>query len=86
MRKYLRAILTLATIGLLFYTIIDLNSQVRAFKKAEVQLREQNDSLLNEVFIKSVELGRIEVATSQILSKYPTIYEKYNQYLDQTTE
>lgn len=93
MRKYLSATLSILTILILFYTIIDLTNQVRTYKKDSVEMMNRldsmtlaNDSLVDQVFIKSVELGRIEVATNQVLSKYPTIYEKYHQHLETQTE
>lgn len=82
MRKYISAALSIASIGLLFYTIYDLREQVKQIPV----LQSQNDSLVNEVFILQTELGRVEVGTNQVLSKYPKIYEEYNQYLQKETE
>lgn len=93
MRKYVRAVLSISTIGLLFYTLMDLRNQVQSLKTAQTHaafhadsLTKVNDSLTNEVFIKSVELGRVEISASQVLSKYPKIYEEYHSFLYDSTE
>lgn len=81
-KKYIGAILSIGSIGLLFYTLFDLRAQLKQVPK----LQQERDSLINELFIKQTELGRIEVSTNQVLSKYPKIYEEYTEYLQKETE
>lgn len=93
MRNYLKAFLSIGTMGLLFYTIIDLNTQVKTYKrthailiKSQDSLVKINDSLQTEVFTHQVELGRVEIAVNQALSKYPLIYEEYQRFVIDSTE
>lgn len=89
MKKYIGPILSISTIGLLFYTLFDLKQQVKQIPELNKQLDSIScikDSLHDELFIISVEAGRHEVTRDEILRKYPKIYEEYNSYLETQTE
>lgn len=89
MKKYIGPILSIATIGMLFYTLFDLKEQVKQIPQLQKELDTvmyQRDSLHDEAFILNVELGRHEVTREEVLSKYPKIYEEYNSYLHTQTE
>lgn len=89
MKKYIGPILSITTIGLLFYTIFDLKEQVKQIPQLQRELDSVmyiRDSLHDEAFILNVELGRHQITREEILTKYPKIYEEYNTYLYTQTE
>lgn len=83
MKKYIGPILSIGTISLLFYTLFDLKNQVKQIPV----LREQVDSLHQELFIEKTNAGRHEITREEILKfKYPKVYEEYNKFLETETE
>ncbi len=58
MKKYISAVLSIGTVGILFYTLFDLRQQVSSLKKELVVVTAQKDSLYDENFIKHVQLDR----------------------------
>lgn len=89
MKKYIGPILSIATIGMLFYTLFDLKEQVKQIPVLEHQLDSVQcikDSLYDEAFILHVEMGRHEITREEVLTKYPKIYEEYNSFLHSETE
>jgi len=83
MKKYITAGLSIGTIGLLFYTLFDLKNQVRQIPVLQHQL----DSLNMELFNEKVDAGRHELTREDFLkTKYPKIYNEYEQYLSKETE
>lgn len=82
MKKYIGPILSIATIGMLFYTLFDLKEQIKQIP----QMQKQIDSLHDETFILGVENMRHEITRDEVLSKYPKVYEEYNSYLSTETE
>ncbi len=89
MKKYIGPILSISTVGLLFYTLFDLKQQVKQIPKLKQELNSVTylkDSLHDELFIIRVEAGRHEITRDEILRKYPKIYEEYNSYLETQTE
>lgn len=89
MKKYIGPILSISTIGLLFYTLFDLKEQVKQIPILERQLDSVQyikDSLHDEAFILHVEMNRHEITREEVLSKYKKIYDEYNTYLYSQTE
>lgn len=93
MKNIIKAVISISTIALLFVTLFDLNSQVRAYKSMQSQWVQKEDSLIrlsdslqSEVFRAQVEEGRLGITVNQILSKYPKVYAEFNQYLETQTE
>jgi hypothetical protein len=62
MKKYINAFLSLATVGILLYTINDQHKQIQHYKQEQVIV----DSLREELFNAQSELGRYEM-TLEIL-------------------
>lgn len=89
MKKYIGPILSIATIGMLFYTLFDLKEQVKQIPQLQKELDSvmyQRDSLHDEAFMLNVELGRHEVTREEVLTKYPKVYDEYNTFLYTQTE
>lgn len=83
MKKYIGPILSIATIGMLFYTLFDLKNQIKLIPI----LQNQVDSLQQELFIEKTDAGRHEITREEILKlKYPKVYEEYNKFLETKTE
>jgi len=64
MKKYINAILSIASVGMLFYIIFNQKQQITELKatKSNVDsLHQVIDSLNNELFVKGIEVGRYEV-------------------------
>ena len=89
MKKYIGPILSISTIGLLFYTLFDLKEQVKQIEPLKQQLKQMEhirDSLHDDLFNAKVELGRHEITREEVLGKYKKIYDEYNTYLYSQTE
>lgn len=82
MKKYINPILNITTITLLFYTVYSLHNDVKEIPV----LQQRVDSLQGELFILQTEAMRHEITREQILTKYPDVYEEYNNYLSTETE
>lgn len=89
MKKYIGPILSIATIGMLFYTLFDLKEQIKQIPQLQQQLdslQHQRDSLHDEAFNLGVENMRHEITRDEVLTKYPKVYDEYNSYLSTQTE
>lgn len=83
MKKYIGLILTLGSLLILFYTLMDLKEQVKEIP----QLNQQIDSLQMELFNEKVDAGRHEITREDFLkTQYPKVYEEYNKFLESETE
>lgn len=63
MKKYINAVLSLASVGMLFYIIYNQREQIKTFKKenSKVELiKHECDSLQSEIFTKDIQIGRYE--------------------------
>ena len=84
----LRASLVLSILTLLWVTvmwnndIIFINNQ----KNTIDSLRNRSDSLYDENFIKSVELGRDELTWEYVKEKFPNVYNNAMNYKSHETE
>jgi len=89
MKKYIGPILSIATIGMLFYTLFDLKEQVKQIPKLQKELKSVmyiKDSLHDENFILHIEMSRHEITRDEVLTKYPKVYDEYNTFLYTQTE
>lgn len=86
MKKYIGAVLSIGTVGILFYTLFDLRHQVDNLKKELVITTAQKDSLHDENFIKQVEIGRYELTINHLESINPKAAEQFKTYLGHETE
>ena len=63
MKKYVSAILTISSIGMLFYILFNQKQQIENLKiensKVEV-IKHERDSLSAEIFTKDIQIGRYE--------------------------
>lgn len=89
MKKYINAILSIATLGLLFYTLIDLKEQVKqipVLKKEVDSLSIIKDSLTNEVFMREIQNGRYESTIYYLEETNPKAATEFKNYLEHETE
>jgi len=86
MKKYISAVLSIGTVGILFYTLFDLRQQVNSLKKEIEVVTNQKDSLYNENFIKNVQLDRYELSVDYLLTKNPNAALQLINYMNHETE
>ena len=86
MKKYISAVLSIGTVGILFYTLFDLRQQVSSLKKELVVVTAQKDSLHYENFIKGVELGRYELSLDYLQDKNPNAALQFVNFMNHETE
>jgi hypothetical protein len=89
MKKYIGAVFSIATIGLLFYTLYDLKEQVKEIDVLQKQLDSTTavrDSLINEVFIREVENGRYETTLYYLQETNPKAALEFINYMNHETE
>jgi hypothetical protein len=86
MKKYISAVLSIGTVGILFYTLFDLRKQVNTLKKDLVVITAQRDSLHDENFIKQIEIGRFELTLNHLESVNPKAALQFVNYMGHETE
>jgi len=86
MKKYISAVLSIGTVGILFYTLFDLRQQVSSLKKELAVVTAQKDSLYDENFIKHVQLDRYELSVDYLLTKNPNAALQLINYMNHETE
>jgi hypothetical protein len=89
MKKYIGAVLSIGTLAMLFYTLFDLKNQVKQISVLQHQLdvvTAQRDSLHDEDFAKSVELGRYELTLDYLQEKNPKAALQFVNYMSHETE
>ena len=63
MKKYINAILSIASVGMLFYIILDQKQQIKTLKAQQPSidsLHKVIDSLNGDILIKNIDIGRYE--------------------------
>jgi hypothetical protein len=89
------AMLLLSLIILTFFFIQQENelkkykSEIKFISGGDIekeQLREQVDSLRDELFIEKVDAGRHELTREEIFGKYPKVAKEYDEYYSHQTE
>ena len=89
MKKYIGPILSIATIGMLFYTLFDLKEQVKQIPQLQQQLDSTQvlvDSLHDELFNVTVEVGRYETTLDWFKEEHPKEAKKFEEWLSHNTE
>lgn len=89
MKKYIGPILSIATIGMLFYTLFDLKEQVKVIPQLKKDLQEKQrvlDSVNNELFISSTIVTRYEITLDWYKTEHPKEAAKFEDWLSHNTE
>lgn len=89
MKKYISAALSITTIGLLFYTLIDLKEQVKQITVLQHEVHSLTtikDSLVNEVFIHEVTNGRYEITIDHLQKTNPKAALEFINFMNHETE
>ena len=63
MKKYIGPVLSLASVGMLFYILFDQKEQIKNLQQenSKVELiKHERDSLQSEMFTKDIQIGRYE--------------------------
>jgi hypothetical protein len=80
-----RGLLALALIVLVIMTF-EYFEKDRVYQELKVSSSKQIDSLYDENFIKSVELGRDELTWEYVKEKFPNVYNNAMNYKSHETE
>jgi hypothetical protein len=89
MKKYITAILSIGTVGLLFYTLFDLKNQVKQIPVLQHQLDSvtiQLDSLSLINFENEVQNGRYEITLEQLKETNPKAAKEFEEFMNSKTE
>lgn len=89
MKKYINAVLSISTIGLLFYTLIDLRKQVKQVEVLQFQL----DSVIVKLdiqhdlnFATQVENGRYQMFLEHLKEVNPKAADEFENFTARATE
>ena len=82
MKKYINAFLSLATVGILLYTINDQHKQIQHYKQEQVIV----DSLREELFNAQSELGRYEMTEEHLKETDPETAKEFEDFKEKETE
>jgi hypothetical protein len=80
-----RGLLALALLVLVIMTF-EYFEKDRVYQELKVSSSKQIDSLYDENFIKSVELGRDELTWEYVKEKFPNVYNNAMNYKSHETE
>jgi hypothetical protein len=87
MKKYIGAILSLSSIGMLFYIIFDQKHQIQtltSLKPDMDSIQHVIDSLHDENFIQHTELDRYDIAIEKLRENYPQAADQFDECLKDT--
>ena len=84
----IKAILGLASVGLMLVTMYEQNNKINELKSEVKTLKEQNgvDSLQAELFIKQTEVGRYELSLEHLKDVNPKGAKQFEDYMAHETE
>ena len=85
MKKYIGAILSLASVGMLFYIIFHQKEQIQTLKSSRPNIDSVQhiiDSLHDENFIQHTELDRYDIAIERLRENYPQAAEQFDDCLN----
>jgi hypothetical protein len=85
MKKYIGAILSLSSIGMLFYIIFDQQYQIKTLTSSRPNMdsiQHVVDSLHDENFIQHTELDRYDIAIEKLRENYQMECLKFGNYLN----
>lgn len=86
MKKYIGPILSIATVGMLFYTLLDLKNQVKDLKAQVKVEQEKNLAMHDSLFITNVQLNRYIIAYDILVERNPKAAGEYDAILSHETE
>jgi hypothetical protein len=87
MKKYIGAILSLSSIGMLFYIIFDQQHQIKTLTSTKPNMDSVQyiiDSLHDENFIQHTELDRYDIAIEKLRENYPQAADQFDECLKDT--
>jgi hypothetical protein len=87
MKKYIGAILSLSSVGMLFYIIFHQKQQIQILKSSRPNMdsiQHVVDSLHDELFIQSTNVTRYEIAIETLRENYPQAAEQFDDCLKDT--
>lgn len=87
MKKYIGAILSLSSIGMLFYIIFDQQHQIKILTSTKPNMDSVQyiiDSLHDENFIQHTELDRYDIAIEKLRENYPQAADQFDECLKDT--
>jgi hypothetical protein len=87
MKKYINAILSIASVGMLFYIIFNQKEQIQTLKSSVPNIDSIHhvvDSLHDELFIKHTEVDRYEIAIEKLREDNPQAAEQFDECLKNT--
>jgi uncharacterized protein YlxW (UPF0749 family) len=84
----IKAILGIASVGLMIYTMYEQNDKINDLKSQVKTLKEQNglDSLQAELFTKQTEVGRYELSLDYLKEINPKAAKQFEDYMTHETE
>lgn len=89
MKKYINLILSIGTIGLLFYTLFNLKEQVKQIPILKHQidsLEYMKDSIYVDLVPTEIELNRYKVAYEIFIKRNPKAASQYGTIISEETE
>ena len=86
--KYIKAILSLASVGLLLYTVYEQNESINRYKTERLQSKDIQymDSLREELFQAQSQNGRLELGLDHLKEVDSTEFNLIEEFIDHETE
>ena len=84
----IRAILGIASVGLMLYTMYEQDKTITRQKTQIINLKSQSgiDSLQTELFIKQTEVGKYELSLDHLKEINPDAAKEFEDYMSHETE
>ena len=84
----IKAILSLASVGLLLYTVYEQNESINRYKTEKLQSKDIQyiDSLREELFQTQSQNGRLELGLEELKLEDSTEYNKIEEFIEKETE
>jgi len=84
----IKAILGIASVGLMLYTMYEQNNTITRQKTQIIELKSQSgiDSLQTELFTKQTEVGKYELSLEHLKEINPDAAKEFEDYMSHETE
>jgi hypothetical protein len=84
----IKAILGIASVGLMLYTMYEQNNTITRQKTQIIELKSQSgiDSLQTELFTKQTEVGKYELSLEYLKEVNPDAAKEFEDYMSHETE
>jgi hypothetical protein len=84
----IKAILGIASVGLMLYTMYEQNNTITRQKTQIIELKSQSgiDSLQTELFTKQTEVGKYELSLEHLKEVNPDAAKEFEDYMSHETE